>query len=266
MVRGHLGEWGECLRTVALNAPPFTVACWKDIIAVGCRDGEIILLDGITGSQKAVLSEHADCVNSVTFSSDGASLVSGSGDNTVGLWDVQTGGVVKTFCGHTDWVISVSISEDCTMIASGSDDKTIRLWDIQAEECLHVMEQQKIVYYVGFSPIDSQCLISASGGKVCQWDISGCKINPVHDGSHAAFPLNQIKLVLCQGVVVTVRHFDYRQLRCCCCLIPGGRLIAVAAGRVINVWNIASSYPHLIKTYVGHSEDISSLAFFPPPP
>jgi len=264
VVRGHLVEWGECLHTVALDDCPLTVACWKDIIAVGCHYGRIIILDGITGSQKAVFSGHTGYVMSVTFSSDGTSLVSGGGDSTVKLWDVQTGGVVKTFYGHTGCVISVSISGDCTIIASGSEDGTVRLWDIQAEECLHIIKQQERVYYVGFSPMDSQCLISASGGEVCQWDISGCKINPVHNGFHVTFHLNQIELVLCQGVVVTVQHFDVRQLHGCCCLIPGGRLIAVAAGSTINVWNIASSDPILIKTYVGHSGDISSLIFCSP--
>ena len=261
MVRGLQAEWGECLRTVALNDSPFTVACWKDIIAVGCDNGRIIILDGTTGSQKAVLSGHTSYVTSVTFSSDGISLVSGSGDKTVKLWDVQTGGVVKTFHGHTGYVLSVSISADCTMIASGSDDKTICLWDIQAEECLHVIGQQDVVYCVSFSPMDSQCLISASGSEVCQWNISGCKINPVHDISHVTFHLNQIKLVLCQGVVVTV---DPTQFYCRGCLIPGGKLIAVAADSTINLWDITSSDPHPIKTYVGHCSYLSSLIFSSP--
>jgi len=70
--------------------------------------------------------------------------------------------------------------------------------------------------------------------------------------------------VLCQGVVVVVQHFDNRQLSRCCCLIPGGRLIAVAAGSAINIWDITGSDPHLIKTYVGHSRGIYSLAFSSP--
>ena len=264
VVRGLPVKWGECLCTLSLDLSPWNVTCWKDIIAVGCFDESIIVLDGITGSQKAVLSAESDYVRSVTFSSDGTSLVSGGGDYTVKLWDVQTGGVVKTFDGHTDDVFSVSISVDCTMIASGSEDKTIRLWDVQLGECLHVMGQQERVYHVSFSPTDPQYLISASGGKLWQWDISSCKINPVHDSSHVTFSLDQVKLVLCKGVVVVVQHLSHRQLSGCCCLIPGGRLIAVAIGSTINIWDITSSEPHLIKTYVGHTKDITSLAFSSP--
>jgi len=264
VVKGLPAEWGECFCTVRLDLTPWAVACWKAVIAVGCYRGSIIILDGITGSRKAVLSGHTIGVTSVTFSSDGKLLVSGGGDKTVKLWDVQTGGVVKTFHGHTKDVFSVSISADCTMIASGSEDKTIHLWDIQMEECLHIMKQQEEVYHVNFSPINFQCLISASGGKVWQWDISSGKINPVHDGSYSTLSLDQIQLVLCQGAVVMIQHFDDGQLFNCHCLIPGGRLIAVAAGSAINIWDITNSNSQLIKTYVGHNKDITSLTFSSP--
>ena len=263
MVKGLPTEWGECLCTVVLNVTPWTVACWKGIIAVGYSSGTIVL-DAITGSQEAVLPLYTSYVKSITFSSDGTSLVSGGEDMAIRLWDVQTGGVIKTFYGHTKDVLSVSISADCTMIASGSEDRTIRLWNIQMEECLYVMEQQERVYFVGFSPMNSQCLLSASGGKVLQWDVISYKIIPVYDGSHVTFSLDQVQLVLCQGVVVIVQHFDKRQLSDCCCLIPGGRLIAVATGSTINVWDITSSDPCLIKTYVGHDNVISSLIFYSP--
>jgi len=264
VVKGLPAEWGECFRTVTLDINPWAVACWKDIIAVGCYGGNIIILDGITGSQKAVLSGHTSTMRSATFSPDGTSLVSGGADKAIKLWDVQTGGVVKTFHGHTGDVVSVSISAGCTMIASGSEDKSIRLWDIQTEECLHVVEQQKPVRCVTFSPMDSQSLISTSDGKAWQWDISSCKISPVQGGSLVTFSLAEIQVVLCQGVVVVTQHHNGYQHHHCCCLIPGGRIIAIAVGRAINIWDITSSDPHLIKTYVGHAKAISSLAFSSP--
>ena len=127
MVKGFPAGWGTCFRSVKLNDQPRTLACWKDILAVGLYYGCITILNATTGSQVAVLSEHTDQVRSLTFMPDGTSLVSGSQDSTVKLWDVQTSGVVKTFHGHTNGVSSVSISADCTIIASGSKDHTICL-------------------------------------------------------------------------------------------------------------------------------------------
>ena len=113
-----------------LDCIPLTLTCWENTIAVGLNSGDITILDGVTGNQKAILSGHTDWVRSIVFSLDGISLVSGSGDRTVKLWDTQTGGVVNTFHGHTKQVLSVSISADSTTIASGSRDMTIHLWDI----------------------------------------------------------------------------------------------------------------------------------------
>ena len=234
------------------------------MIAAGCHTGDITIFNGIIGSQIAVLSGHTQGVRCLTFSLDGTSLVSGSEDMTIKLWDIQTGGLTKTFHGHIDKVISVSISVNCTVIASGSLDKTIRLWDIQTKECYHVIEQQGEVHYVSFSPIDSQHLISTSDGKVQQWHTSGHGVHSTHDGSHVTFSLGQIKIVLCQWAVAVVQHFDSRQLSGCCCLIPGSRLVAFAAGSAINIWDITGSNPNLVKTFVGHTKHISSLIFSSP--
>jgi len=265
VVKGLPAQWGVCFRTVTLGITPWAIACWKDTIAVGYYTGNITILYGITGSPTAILSGHAWGVRSLTFSSDGRLLVSGSHDKTVKLWDVQTGGVIKTFDGHTHCVQSVSISADCTIIISASKDKPIHLWDIQAKECCHVIEQKEEVDHVSFSPMDSQSFVSTSGGILWQWDIVGHKINPTHDGSHVAFSLDQIQLVLCQGVVAVVKHFDSWKLSGCCCLFPGGRLVAIAAGAAINIWDITSSDPQLVKTFVGHTKYISSLALSSPP-
>jgi WD40 repeat protein len=201
---------GKCFRTVLLDGYPAALACWKDTIAVGLQHGDIVTLNAVTGSKIGVLSGHTNQVNSLTFSSDGTSLVSGSNDKTIKLWDMQTGGVVKTFHGH-DWRInSVSISVDCTTIASGSEDETIRLWDIQTGECHCVIKQERSVKSVHFSPLDPQHFVSVCHGKVQEWNIDGHKIGPGYDGHYAAFSLDGTMFVLCNEGIIQVQSSDSR--------------------------------------------------------
>jgi len=52
-----------------------------------------------------------------------------------------------------------------------------------------------------------------------------------------------------------------------CCFSPDGRFIATAAYTtwiVIHLWDTTSSYPHPIKTFAGHTADITSLVFSSP--
>jgi len=280
VVKGLPAEWGMCSRTVILDDRPYALVYWKNTVAVGLGSRDIILLDGITGSQAAVLSGHTNWVKSLAFSSDGTSLVSGSCDKTIKLWDVQTGGVVKTFHGHTDAVLSVSISVDCTMITSGSSDKTIHLWDVQTRGCHCIIELQDPVGCVSFSPTNTQHFVSASAGKIQQWDIKGHWIKPMYEGlhttssDHVAFSTDNIWLISCQGADVVIQNSDSGAIvaklhvdsgnATCCCFSPDGNLIAVAAGDTIYIWNVTSPGPHLIKTLVGHTNHISSLVFSSP--
>ena len=187
VVKGLPARWGMCSPPVLLNSFTQTLSCWNSTVAVESTPGDIIILNGNTGSQTAILSGHTGEVNCLTFSSDGTSLVSGSNDETAKLWDVQANQVVKTFSGHGGWVQFVSISADCTTIASGSKGGKIHLWDTETGECYHTIKQQSIVYHVGFSPTNPQHLISICGGELWQWDTNGHQIKPPFDGSYIAF-------------------------------------------------------------------------------
>ena len=271
VVKGPSAGWGMCSRTVLLDSFTQTLSYWNKTIAIGSKPGDIIILNAVTGSQVAILSGHAGEVNSLTFTPDGTSLVSGSDDRTAKLWDLQTGGVVKTFSGHTSLVLSVSISADLTTIASGSSDKTIWLWDIQTGECRKTIKQKRDVHHVCFSPTNSQRLISQSNKKVWQWDSNGHQIKPPCNGSCIAFSPDGTQFVLCNGKAVTIQNSDSGVIvaefhvantnTCCCCFSPDARFVAIAVDNTTYIWDITSSDPHLVETLIGHTRNITSLVF-----
>jgi WD40 repeat protein len=130
------------------------------------------------------------------------------------------------------------------------------------------------VYHVRFSPIDPQHIISISDGKIWQWDVNGHQIPPTYDGTHIAFSPDHTQFALCNGKVVTVQNSDSRAIVVefhmtsgdakHCCFSPDGRLVAAAAGKTAYVWDITSPDPHPIETFVGHTNDITSLVFSSP--
>jgi len=273
VIKGVSAGWGACFRTVILDDPPSAAACWKDIIAVGSKSGSIIILNAITGIQMAILSGHAGWVRSLVFSPDGTSLVSGSQDKTIKFWDMQTGGIVKTFQGHTEYITCVSISPDCTTIASGSGDETIQLWNIQTGECHHIIEW-RAVDCVFFSPLDPKLLISVSDKTTQHWNVDGQKLGSAYDASCIALSLDGTRLVVCNKPVVEVRSPDSKTVVAKffmpnldirhCCISPDNRFIAVASSETICIWDITSSDPYLLGTFIGHTRDISSFAFSSP--
>jgi WD40 repeat protein len=79
---------------------------------------------------------HQNSVNSIAFSTDGRTLVSGGRDGAVKLWDVPTGNLVRTMNSGWDYVDCVAVSPDGTiLVAAGGFEEIegihseVRLWD-----------------------------------------------------------------------------------------------------------------------------------------
>ena len=264
--------WGTSARTVSCPQTPFALAYCNNTIATSFSH-QITILDGLTGSQTAVLSGHTAFVCSLAFSLDGTLLVSGSWDETVKLWDVQTGGIIKTFCGHTDVILSVSISTDNTMIASASSDETICLWNIKTRDC-HIIERyEHEIATLTFSPTNPQLLLSSSNdGILKQWGIDGHQIGSPITGYSVAFSPDGTQFVSYNRKTVTVRNTNSRMTVAefnqankvnCCLFSPDGRFIATTTtvDSAIHLWDITKPEPCLIQTLIGHTGRITCLAF-----
>jgi len=107
--------------------------------------------------------------------------------------------------------------------------------------------------------------------KLWQWDTNGHQIKPLFDGSCTTFSLDGIQFVSCYGAIVivqntcsgaTVAEFQVANRNTkCCCFSPDDRLIAIAANNTAYIWDITNPNPHLVETFIGYTENITSLAF-----
>jgi len=118
------------------------------------------------------LSGHTGSVNSVAFSPDGRSALSGSADRTLKLWDVASGKEIRTFSGDTGSVFSVAFSPDGRSVLSGSDDNTLKLWDVASgKEIRSFSGHTWWVRSVAFSP-DGRSVLSGSRDCTLKlWDL-----------------------------------------------------------------------------------------------
>ena len=107
-------------------------------------------------------------VSSISFSPDGSTLASGSGDE-IRFWDVNTGETLQILTGHTS-VKSISFSPDGSTLASGSGDE-IRFWDVNTGETLQTLTgHTDDVKSISFSP-DGSTLASGSA-EIRFWDVN----------------------------------------------------------------------------------------------
>eukprot|EP01047_Picozoa_sp_COSAG01_P057432 COSAG01_NODE_6638_length_3567_cov_62.489908_1_plen_333_part_10 len=99
------------------------------------------------------LTGHTSNVLSVAYSPDGATLASGSKDQTIKLWRAADGTLLQTLTGHTDYVLSVAYSPNGATLASGSEDQTIKLWRAADGTLLQTLTgHTNWVWSVAYSP------------------------------------------------------------------------------------------------------------------
>ena len=200
-------------------------------------DYTIRLWDAETGEHIRTFTGHTSGVNSVSFSPDGSTLASGSGDNTVRLWDAETGEHIRTFTGHTSGVYSVAFSLDGRTLATGSGDNTVRLWDAETGEHIRTFTGHTSgVNSVSFSP-DGSTLATGSGDNTVRlWD--------AETGEH---------IRTFTGHTSGVNSVSFS---------PDGRTLATGSwDTTIRLWDAETGT--LLSTLTGHTDWVYSVSFSP---
>ncbi|CAE7208581.1 unnamed protein product [Rhizoctonia solani] len=154
------------LATFSPNGKHIALAIGNTIVVVDAHNGRP-LLDPFTGS--------TGVINSLTFSPDGAQIVSTSRGNLVYIWDTETG---KQILGPLEvrsglLIHSVRYTSDGIHITSGSGDESIHIWDALNGYVVLTLEP----YYgagevksVRHSPDNTRIVSVSHIGMICLWD------------------------------------------------------------------------------------------------
>jgi hypothetical protein len=177
-------------------------------------------------------SGHTDWVNSVAFSPDGRSALSGSKDETLKLWDVVTGAEIRVFVGHGSSVDSVAFSPDGRKALSGGRHK-VQLWDVATGE--EVGSFAGYATSVAFSPDGRSALFA--GGDCCKlWNLATGK-----------------EICTFKGVSREVTSVVFSP--------DGRRALSGSQRHTLRLWDVAAGKE--IRIFSGHTDWVTSVAISP---
>jgi WD40 repeat protein len=180
---------------------------------------------------------HAGPVNSVAFSPDGKTVITGCSDKTARLWDVATGQAVGQTMTHQGSLSDVAFSPDGKTVLTGSRDHTARFWDAATGQSVGpTLTHQGTVEAVAFSPDGKTVITGCTDNTARLWD--------------AAFgpPLGQT--LKHAGPVIAVAFS------------PDGKTVITGSGdRTVRFWDTATGRPTgQSLTYQGA---VQAVAFSP---
>lgn len=177
---------------------------------------------------------HGSDVYAVAFSANGQTLASGGWGNTIKLWNPQSGILNDSLFGHTGPVLALAFAPDSRTLASASwyPEYAIRLWrDREGARPPRLTNHTSSIYELVFTP--NHGLISAADTTARFWD-----------GSQGRF-LGSINTATDAATMA---------------LSPDGQLLALPGlNNVVNIYR--ASDRALIQTLVGHTDQITGLAF-----
>jgi len=186
------------------------------------KDGKIKLTagpDGMPGFGAASVVRkfegHSKGINSIALSKDGATLVSGSEDQTVIVWDANTGKLDRAFQGHIQPVTSVAIRPDGKQVASGSEDGSIRLWPLnKADEHRAFTDAKDNLWAVAYGG-DGKTVAAAGADRIVRvYDTATGKLSKELPGH--------------KGAVTSLAY------------LGNDKIVSGAGDKLLKIWDIAS--------------------------
>jgi WD40 repeat protein len=193
--------------------------------------------------------KHNYDVDSLAFTPDGQTLISGSAYNKIHVWDLKTRKLRQVFNAGKDGVNTVAISADGSLLAAGGGfaqrdtDTTIKVWNLKTGRMIfkfkgHTQGINSLIFTA-----DGKNIVSASSDKTI-------KVWNLHNGR----------------LVRTLK--GHKNWVIALAISPDGKTLASAGGAyeidsdtAIQLWDMRNG--KLLRTLTGAKEAIGALGFSP---
>ena len=205
------------------------------------QEKQFLLWNVLTGKRREPFTEqHSDIFSetvSRTLSPDGSILAVGKVDGTVQLWNTHSGEHKATLSKNKGWVSAAAFSSDGRLLATGDHNHTIHLWEAHTGTHKATFTFSTGYGAIGalvFSP-DASALASTNADDLNLWNLN--------TGDN----------------IQTLGHKAANALA----FSPDGKILASGSrDTTVRLWNTQTG--HLYDTLIGHTGEITSLAFQQP--
>jgi WD40 repeat protein len=256
-LKSLIGDW-ECWQTLkghskGINCLAFSPGKNGDsspLLASGSR-GETKLWDLSKGELIATLSEYpwiisglVDEVNSLAFSPDGQTLVSGGADSTIKIWHPGAQDLIDILHKHNGMVRCVAFTPDGRMLATGGDDRKILFWDLMQRQVAIALSLDDTAAHSMALSQDGQTLVTGSYRKIKVW-------HPLQQGRIINFDTEPHHILIGHSHIV----------RSLAVSADGKILISGSRDKTIKVWNLQTG--ELLRNLKGHRDGVYAIALSP---
>jgi WD40 repeat protein len=276
---------GGSVNDVALSGDDATVA-------FSSTDGLATVTSIADGADDVELVHPEGNVDSVAFSLDGGTLVTGVGqrlsdisfDDTVSVWDLTSATRVTEFGGEGEDVNgcanfrnTVEYSPDGGVFAATSHDFTVSIHDAATGEVVHVLPPHvSSVLDIAFSPSGDRLVTASDDGAVRVWQVADAELLAEYVGPPGGYwslgfvpdgnslvvsdltgTLHRID-VMTGAELVTFEGTTTRTGRFD--VSPDGAYVAGASdGNAVGVWSVETG--QLLEQAEGHAAPVTSAVF-----
>lgn len=140
------------------------------------REGDVRILDLVTGEIQATLARSDDVIFDVVFSHDGKLIAVAGADKSIRLINLESREETRVILSHADFVTSLAWSGDDRQLLSGSRDKSAKVFDVESGQLLGSYQGHgAAVRGVGFASDHTEAISTGADGKLHRWKIETTK-------------------------------------------------------------------------------------------